>query len=144
MNCTLKRLGDNMAPECIYGFGIEISIGFEELNSKIEKLLHGHGFEVYTRLYLQDIVGDFKFENMGRYVILGACNAEFAKELFAADPDIGLLMPCNIVIYEKHEGVCRVMIKDPVRIMDLIRSPFAIETAMKVKEQLELIIDELK
>ena len=89
-----------MSQDCRYGFGKEIPAEFEEALSKVEALLHKHGFQIYTRLNLKDIIGESKIDNLGKYTILGACNVEFAKELFSADPDIGMLMPCNIIVYE--------------------------------------------
>jgi len=132
-----------MPPNCNYGFGANFSIGYEDAVSKVEQLLEIHGFKVYTRLNLQEIIGDSLHDKVGRYVILGACNPEFAKELFMADPDIGLLLPCNIIIYESQKGACRIMVKDPARIMDLISNPVAIQAAIKVKEKLEQIIEDL-
>lgn len=133
-----------MSKDCRYGFGTEIPVEFEDALSRVEALLQKHGFQIYTRLNLKDIMGDSKIDNLDKYMILGACNVEFAKELFSADPDIGMLMPCNIVIYELNTGKSRIMIKDPLRVMDLISHPVAVEAAMKVKEQMEEIIDELK
>ena len=78
-------------------------------------------------------VSGVKHEQFGRYVILGACNPQFAKDLFNADVNIGLLIPCNIVVYERPEGGCKVMVKDPARIMDLIDSPYTIQTAIEIK-----------
>ena len=133
-----------MASDCNYGFGANFSLRFEDAVAKVEKLLALHGFEIYTRLSLQDIVGDSLQGKLGRYLILGACNPEFAKEFFVADPDIGLQIPCTIIVYELQNGRCRIMIKDPARIMDLISNPIAVQAAIKVKEQLEQVIDDLK
>lgn len=133
-----------MASDCSYGFGANFSLSFEEAVARVEKLLVLHGFEIYTRLSLQEIVGDSLKGKLGRYLILGACNPEFAKEFFVADPDIGLQIPCNIIIYELQNGRCRIMIKDPARIMDLISNPIAVQAAIKVKEQLEQVIEDLK
>jgi uncharacterized protein (DUF302 family) len=132
-----------MSKNCKYGFGTEVTISFHAAIEKMEYLLQQHGFEMFTSLSLKNIVGDSDVSIYGEYVILGACNAEFAKELFSADPDIGMLMPCNIIIYELDSQTTRVMIKDPLRIMDLIDSPAAIAAAVKVKEHMEEIIDEL-
>ena len=132
-----------MSQNCKYGFGTEITVSFDDAIENIENLLQKHGFKIFTRLSLKDIVGDSGISNFREYLILGACNAEFAKELFSSDPDIGMLMPCNIILYELDNQKIRVMIKDPLRIMDLIDSPAAIAAAMKVKEQMEEIIEEL-
>ena len=133
-----------MSQNCKYGFGTEITVSFDDAIENIESLLQKHDFKIFTRLSLKDIVGDSEISNFGEYLILGACNAEFAKELFSADPDIGMLMPCNIIVYELDNQKIRIMIKDPLRIMDLIDNPAAIAAAMKVKEQMEEIIEELK
>lgn len=132
-----------MPAECSYGFGCSVSSDFEETIERVERLLKEKGFQVYTRLNLHEIVGRTEHDKFGRYIIIGACNPEFAQQLFNADPNIGLLMPCNIVIYEQHTGGCKVMIKDPIRIMDMIASPVAIETSISVKSLMEEIIEEL-
>ena len=133
-----------MTNNCTYGFGTDLALSFDDSLSRVETLLNNHGFRVLTRLALKDIVEGEDINDLGNYVILGACNAEFAKELFAADSDIGMLMPCNIIVYEPGNGMCRIMVKDPVHIMDLIKNPIAIQAAMKVKDQMEEIIEELE
>ena len=133
-----------MTSDCKYGFGTDITLSFEETLGRVEALLNNRGFRIFTRMDLKEIVEGERIKDIGNYVILGACNAEFAKELFSADPDIGMLMPCNIIVYEPGNGMCRVMVKDPVRIMDLINNPLAIHAAMKVKDQMEELIEELK
>ena len=52
-------------------------------------------------------------------------------------------MPCNIIIYELNSGGCKVMVKDPVRIMDMVSSPVAIETSINVRCLMKEIIEEL-
>jgi len=131
-----------MAQKCLYGFGKNVSLDFDSAVARAEHLLLKHGFQVYTRLMVQDIVGSKLSSVFGRYIILGACNPAFAEELFQADPDIGLMIPCNFVIYELPEDGCRVMIKDPARMMDLIQKPMAIQASMGIKEQMEQIIDD--
>lgn len=138
-----ERDGGFMPADCSYGFGCEVDLGFDEAITKVQELLEEKGFQVHTRLNLHEILGDTGHDKFGRYIILGACNPEFAGQLFKADPNIGLLMPCNIIIYELPSGGCKVMIKDPARIMDMISSPVAIETSINVKCLMEEIIEEL-
>ena len=133
-----------MPVDCSYGFGCEVGFGFDEAIEKVQQLLTEKGFQIYTRLNLHEIVEETEHDKFGRYIIIGACNAEFARQLFNADPDIGLLMPCNIIIYELHSGGCKVMIKDPARVMDMITSPVAIETSINVKCLMEEIIEDLQ
>lgn len=132
-----------MSVNCKYGFGCDVSLSFEESIAKVEQLLKEKGFQIYTRLNLLEVMEDPKHDKFGSYIIIGACNPEFARQLFNADPNIGLLMPCNIIIYELPGGGCKVMVKDPARIMDMISNPVAIETAINVKILMEEIIEEL-
>ena len=132
-----------MSVDCKYGFGCDVKVSFDDAKMKMEQLLKEKGFQVYTQLNLHEIVGTRCQDRFGRYVILGACNPDFAAQLFMSDPNIGLLMPCNIIIYEHQKGGCRIMIKDPVHIMDMITSPTAIETSINVKYLMEEIIEEL-
>lgn len=132
-----------MPGKCAYGFGCDLDLGFEEAVAKIELLLKDKGFQVYTRLNVHEIIDAAEQVDFGRYIIIGACNPEFATMMFNADPNIGLLMPCNVVVYELKTGGCRVMIKDPVHIMDIIKSPAAIATAINVKCLMEEIVEEL-
>lgn len=132
-----------MAKECSYGFGTDVFTDFAQTLADVERLLADQGFTIHTRLDVEEILSGVKHEQFGRYVILGACNPQFAKDLFNSDVNIGLLIPCNIVVYEHREGGCRVMIKDPARIMDLIDNPYTIQAAIEVKEKLELVVEEL-
>lgn len=132
-----------MPTDCSYGFGCDVDFGFDETIEKVQQLLEEKGFQIYTQLNLHEIVGDSCKNKFDRYIIIGACNPEFAKQLFMADPNIGLLMPCNIVIYEVPAGGCRVMVKDPALIMDVIKSPHAIETSINVKCLMEELVEEL-
>lgn len=133
-----------MSKECVYGFGTTVTTGYDKTINLIEGLLDERGFKIYTRLDVHDIGGECLCEGISRYVILGACNPGYAKVLFNADPNIGLLMPCNVVIYEKLDKTCKVMIKDPLRIMDLIDNPYAIQASIEIKEHLEQIIEVLE
>ena len=132
-----------MSGTCRYGFGTEVTLGFDAAVEKVEALLNTHGFRVWTRLNVDEVMCSDMSDAFGRYVILGACNPDFAKMIFKADPNIGLLMPCNIIVYELPTGGCKVMIKDPLRIMDVLDVPEAIEAAINIKAQMEEIIEEL-
>ena len=135
--------GAFMSIACRYGFGADVALEFDATIEKLEELLGNRGFNIATRLRMDDILKEETQESFGRYIIFGACNPEYAGALFKSDPNIGLMMPCNVVVYELKSGGCRVMIKDPVLVMDLSNSPLAIEASIKVKEQLEEIAEEI-
>ena len=132
-----------MADTCRYGFGTKSALGFELLTEKLEEILNRRGFKIATRLRMDDVLNESLHDSFGRYIIYGACNPEYAKALFNTDPNIGLMMPCNVIVYELEQGGCKVMIKDPALIMEMINNPVAIEASIKVKQQMEEIVDEV-
>ena len=132
-----------MPTDCRYGFGTRIEIGFDDAISRIESLLKDHGFGVYSRINMKDVFGPEQDLPFRHYLIIGACRPDFAIHAFRADHNVGLLLPCNIVVYEELSGQVVVMVKDPVHMMDLLNVPDAIEAAIKVKAQLEELMAEL-
>ncbi|MEZ4573298.1 MAG: DUF302 domain-containing protein, partial [Thermomicrobiales bacterium] len=77
-----------------------------------------------------------------RYVILGACNPRFAHQALEAEPDIGLLLPCNVVVYE-HDGRTRVAAMDPEAALKLSGNPDVEPMAREVRERIERVIAQL-
>ncbi|PLY01898.1 MAG: hypothetical protein C0623_04875 [Desulfuromonas sp.] len=131
-----------MDVECRYGFGKKSESSFQEVLARVEKLLHSYGFEIHSRINVADIFSGKDDLPFKRYLIIGACRPDFAEEAFTADPNIGLLLPCNIVIYEDFCGQVTIMAKDPVHMMDLLEDPRAVVAASKVKFELEQLIEE--
>jgi uncharacterized protein (DUF302 family) len=129
--------------DCRYGFGKQVDSTYHETLIRVEKVLNAHGFGVYSRINMGDVFSEGEKVPYRHYIILGACHPNFARQAFAADPNIGLLLPCNIIIYETLDGEVFVMAKDPVHMMDLLNAPAAIEAASKVRCEIEALIDEL-
>lgn len=132
-----------MTTDCAYGFGKTVALSFDAAVSRVSALLKERGFAVLSRIDLQHDLEEALGVRFRRYLILGACNADFAYQAFSADPNIGLLLPCNVIVYETDDGQVQVMAMDPVHVMELIRNPEAIAVTMEVKEKLEAIIGEM-
>ena len=132
-----------MAVDCRYGIGREVEFSFDDAVNRVESLVVKHGFGVFSRINLADVFGPDENLPFSRYLIIGACRPDFAKHAFSADPNIGLLLPCNIIVVEDLKGKVRVLAKDPLHVMDLLSVPVAIEATMLLKDQLEQIIDEI-
>lgn len=126
-----------MEKKCHYGFGKTVASGFEETLARVCSLLEGRGFDILTRIDLQDHLQRELDIDFRRYVIIGACRPDFAHRAFSADHDIGLLLPCKVVVYEDSLGQTTVMAMDPARIMDMVRKPGAVEVAIDIKELFE-------
>lgn len=132
-----------MKGKCRYGFGKIVPLSFEAAVVRVTNQLQARGFKILSRIDLKQHLEETTGIKFRRYLILGACKADFAVRAFSADPNIGLLLPCNVVVYETDEGKIRVMAMDPVHIMDLVNQPQAIEVAMELKETFEEVMGQL-
>jgi uncharacterized protein (DUF302 family) len=119
---------------CRYGFGNKAPRDFDATVVKLEKLLTERGFQIMTRIDVGTHLNDNFDINFRRYIIFGACKMEYARMAFGADINIGLELPCNIIIYENDDGEVTVMAKDPALVMDRVDHPQALAAAIQLME----------
>jgi uncharacterized protein (DUF302 family) len=121
---------------CSYGIGTECALAFDEAERRIRDALADEDFGVITEIDLQATLRKKIDAVIPRYLILGACNPRAAHQAMLADPDIGLLLPCNVVIREVDD--CRTVIEalDPVRQFDLSGNPSVAPLAAEVRDRL--------
>jgi len=93
----------------------EVPTPFEEVLSRLPEALKHEGFGVITQIDLQETFKTKLGASFGRYRILGACNPTFAHEALTKDPKIGVLLPCNVVLYETANGKTMIGAIDPLR-----------------------------
>jgi len=132
---------ENQMQNCPYGFGKTVDLGFENALDKLVELFRQRGFGVLFQVDMQDHLRQKAGIDFRRYAIIGACHPGLASRAFCADINIGLLLPCNVIVYEDGEGRSTVMAMDPAYLMDFLRVPEAIEVAIAVKEELEALIE---
>jgi uncharacterized protein (DUF302 family) len=100
--------------ETRYGMGKSVRLPYEEAVGRTREALQKEGFGVLTEIDVKATLKKKLDIDFRRYVILGACNPSLAYQGFQAELDIGLLLPCNVIVYEEDAGRSRVAILDPL------------------------------
>ncbi len=113
-----------MAIAVPYGFERHLAHAtFEEAVEKVTVALKREGFGVLTQIDVKDTLKKKLDVDFRRYMILGACNPSLAHQALTVDPQIGLLLPCNVVVQEAPQGGVIVSIADPRSMFTLVKTP---------------------
>jgi uncharacterized protein (DUF302 family) len=127
----------------MYGFNITTSGRFEDIVARVTDELQKEGFGVLTEIDVQATLKKKLDVDRRPYLILGACNPPLAHQAVEADPDIGLLLPCNVVVREEENGSVTVAFMDPAAVLGLVDKPGVETLASQVKEKLLRVRDAL-
>jgi len=125
-----------------YGFGRRLEMPYEEAVARTREALKGQGFGVISEIDVRQTMKEKRGVDFRPYVILGACNPEMAERALEAEIDLGLLLPCNVVVYQSDGGSV-VEAMDPEAVLGLVRNPSLEAIAREVKEGLRRAIDSL-
>ncbi len=123
-----------------YGFGKQVAQDFESALEQVIRALQAEGFGVLTDIDVAATLKKKLNEDMPPYRILGACNPPLAHRALAAEPSIGLLLPCNIVVRQDKSGAVHVEIMDPNAVLDLVDKPAITDLAREVRQKLERVL----
>jgi len=123
-----------------FGFGKVVDSGFEDAVQQVTEALAKEGFGVLTVIDVQATLKAKLDIDMRGYRILGACNPKLASQAISAVPDIGLLLPCNVLVREDDEGRVHVEFMDPGAVLGLVDDPRVDPLAEQVKHKLENVL----
>lgn len=102
------------------GTAVQLDMGFNAALQRTRDALKAEGFGVLTEIDLQAAFKEKLGRDFRRYVILGACNPPLAFSAVSADPEVGLLLPCNVTVEAAPEGGTTVRLVDPVSLLGAI------------------------
>ncbi len=125
-----------------YGYKKQVDASFEDAVQKVKEELQKEGFGVLTEIDVKATMKkklDLDYEN---YLILGACNPSFAHKALEAEKEIGLLLPCNVVVYE-DVGSVFVSVILPTVAMGMVENSDLPNIAAEVEEKLKRVIDNI-
>lgn len=125
----------------MYGFTINVSGNIDDVQNRVAEELQKEGFGILTEI---DVAGTLKKKldiDRKPYRILGACNPVLASQAIEADPDIGLLLPCNVVLREEEDGSITVGFMDPKSVLSLVDKEGVEQLAGEVRSRLERVRD---
>jgi uncharacterized protein (DUF302 family) len=124
-----------------YGFGTTLTMDFEQAIDVVTEALKEEGFGVLTDIDVQATVKKKLGEDMPSYCILGACNPPLAHRALTAEPSIGLLLPCNVVVRQGESGTVHVEFMDPQAVLGLVDKPAVHALAQEIQERLERVLE---
>ncbi|MBI3156692.1 MAG: DUF302 domain-containing protein [Burkholderiales bacterium] len=129
---------------CAYGFHVELrGVDFPQALARVAEALKTEGFGILTEIDVQATMKAKLGIDMRPYRILGACNPPLAQRLIAAEPDVGLLLPCNVVVRDAGDGGLSVGFMDPVELMRSAGSAQVAPLAEEVRDRLLRVRDAL-
>ena len=127
----------------MYSFATNLRGDMGQIDEQVRAALQAEGFGVLTEIDVQATLKHKLGVDKRPYKILGACNPGFANQALEAEPDIGLLLPCNVVLREEEDGSITVAFMDPEAVLSLVQRDDIEATAKEVKARLERVCNSL-
>lgn len=128
----------------MYGFSKTLYGKFDEVVARVTDALKREGFGVLTDIDVQSTLKTKLGMDRRSYRILGACNPPLAHQALEADPDIGLLLPCNVIVREEDDGSVTVGFMDPEVVLGIVQNDRLSSLGAEVRAKLERVRDALE
>jgi uncharacterized protein (DUF302 family) len=117
---------------------------YDEALAQVPAALKAEGFGVLTEIDVQRTLKEKLGVDFRRYKILGACNPPLAHQALETELEIGLMLPCNVVVYEDHDQRAVVLAIDPTRTIATLGEPRLTELATTVRDKLARVLAALE
>jgi uncharacterized protein (DUF302 family) len=127
-----------------YAFSTVLDASYEDAISKVTNALKTEGFGVLTEIDVKATLKKKLDKDFKKYVILGACNPPYAYRALEADLDVGLLLPCNVIVYETDDKKAYVAAINPISALDVIENKELRSIAQEVSERLKVVVERLR
>lgn len=132
------------APQRTYGIGRVLETGYEQAVERTTAALKEQGFGILTTIDVQKTLKEKLGADTRPYVILGACNPPLAHRALQADPGVGLLLPCNVIVYDNGDGTSTVEAMNPEAALGIVGDNAAIaEVARDARKRLDAALASL-
>jgi uncharacterized protein (DUF302 family) len=125
-----------------YGMTTRLDLSYEEAVERTRAALQEEGFGILTEIDVKATLKKKLDADFRKYIILGACNPSLAHRALQAELEIGLLLPCNVIVYEDNGGAVVAAI-DPLAAMSIVENPAVEEVATTAKSKLSRVIESL-
>lgn len=128
-----------------YGMRTHLDLPYETALDKVTAALKAEGFGVLTQIDVQDTLKQKLDVDFRRYIILGACNPPLAHRAFTTELEIGLLLPCNVIVYEDERGAGTVVsIINPIMLLGISINPTLASVGEEAAVRLRRVLDALQ
>lgn len=126
-----------------YGFSRVVEGSVDEAIQKVTAELSEEGFGVLTTIDVKATLKKKLDEDVRPYTILGACNPQIAHRALQEEAELGLLLPCNVIVYESQDGHTVVAAVDAKRMLSVVENPELDGAAQEVTRRLKAVLDRL-
>jgi uncharacterized protein (DUF302 family) len=126
------------------GFRVFLRTDFASAIQRVTEALKAEGFGVLTEIDVKETLKKKLDVDFRPYTILGACNPPLAHRALTADPQVGLLLPCNVVVSQVEEGNIEVSLIDPLSMLGILKSAEVESVAQEARARLERVAASLR
>jgi uncharacterized protein (DUF302 family) len=126
-----------------YGFSKIVDLGYQEAIKKVTEELQKEGFGILTEIDVQATLRKKLEVDFKPYKILGACNPPFAYKALQAEEEIGLMLPCNVIVYMNRDDKTVIAAVDPIVSMQSVDNSRLVDVAVTIQDKLRSVIDRM-